>query len=473
MGGRGWHLRRDARLAAREVRYTVPNMMWNRNILFSSSLALVLGLAGCGGAPPAQDASGAKKAEASMSRQAGRRSASDAMKKAWPADELEVAIYIDADGLMKTKLVSGVVSQLLPIVTETLSTARKACLDDALKGIRELAIATTKSGQDLLVARVDPAAAKKVGPCVSDGGDTRPATVNGAAAAWTKGNDVIAVTSAGLLAYGPQALVEGAIAGRSNGKTLEAVSLDRDEYIAWTATILDGTPPMHGSVLVSDDRFLVRAEGDAPDEALAERIAGGKKLFASSLMSEELPPDQAEAVKRLVAGLDLKRSGRHLAGRFELHGTTEQMASDLGTGTTIAVYAVRQYLVRAKQAEAKNVVAQLARILSEEWKAAGPAGAKKKLVSYPPVPKDVPKGAKYQSSSADWKPWSPLKFEMTTPQYYQYEIKAAKDGRSADIIARGDLNGDGTTSEFKLTVKVGPDGKLQLPEAITETNPNE
>ena len=90
------------------------------------------------------------------------------------------------------------------------------------------------------------------------------------------------------------------------------------------------------------------------------------------------------------------------------------------------------------------------------------------------MPKTVPKGVRYQSSPADWKPWAPLRFELSVPQYYQYETKAAKNGESAEIIARGDLNGDGKTSQFKLSIEVDRTTQsLRVSPAIAETDPEE
>jgi hypothetical protein len=99
---------------------------------------------------------------------------------------------------------------------------------------------------------------------------------------------------------------------------------------------------------------------------------------------------------------------------------------------------------------------------------------KAKLFSLPPVPGAVPKGTKFQSSPADWKGWSKIRFEMTDPQYFQYEVKAAKDGQSADIVARGDLSGDG--KEQRLTLHVTLDkttGQLVVPPDTTEDNTHE
>ena len=48
-------------------------------------------------------------------------------------------------------------------------------------------------------------------------------------------------------------------------------------------------------------------------------------------------------------------------------------------------------------------------------------------------------------------------------QYYQYEVKVAKDSPRADIVARGDLNGDGKESLFTLKVVVAKgSGQLQI-----------
>jgi len=52
---------------------------------------------------------------------------------------------------------------------------------------------------------------------------------------------------------------------------------------------------------------------------------------------------------------------------------------------------------------------------------------------------------------------------MYQPMYYQYEVRAAKDGESAEVIARGDLNGDGKTSSFVITIKVKKDKDRTLP----------
>jgi hypothetical protein len=112
---------------------------------------------------------------------------------------------------------------------------------------------------------------------------------------------------------------------------------------------------------------------------------------------------------------------------------------------SIAISGVRKYLVTAaKSAEARNAVGQIAKDYAAWWeKEDGKPRGRRKLVSFPPVPKTIPRGVKYQSTPSDWKAWAPIRFEMDAPQYYQYEVRASKDGSSADIFARGDLDADG------------------------------
>jgi hypothetical protein len=95
------------------------------------------------------------------------------------------------------------------------------------------------------------------------------------------------------------------------------------------------------------------------------------------------------------------------------------------------------------------------------------------LVSFKAVPPDVPHGQKYQSSAADWAPWKTIGFSIAEPQYFQYEVVAAKDGKSADIIARGDLDGDGQVSETRLSIELDVKTLQLTAKGIQERGPLE
>ena len=127
----------------------------------------------------------------------------------------------------------------------------------------------------------------------------------------------------------------------------------------------------------------------------------------------------------------------------------------------------------AMQAEARNTVGQIARKYANVYSGEH-RPTPSRFAALPAVPSMVPSGVKYQSAPADWEPWSEIHFSMAEPQYYQYEVVVSKDGMSAEVIARGDLDGNGTQSRFSLTLKRdAKTRKLQLAPAIEESNPNE
>jgi prepilin-type N-terminal cleavage/methylation domain-containing protein len=79
------------------------------------------------------------------------------------------------------------------------------------------------------------------------------------------------------------------------------------------------------------------------------------------------------------------------------------------------------------------------------------------------VPGSVPKGVKVITPSASWSasPWSELNFGMSKSHYYQYayELMAPNVFSSR---ARGDLDGDGTTSFFVLSGEADIAGEIKL-----------
>ena len=405
-----------------------------------------------------------------------RRGASDALKRAWPIDQATFALYADLEGLMKTRLMGDLARALVLIAAPHMTAVERKCIEDGFAQTKELAVGSERGGS-IIIARLDRPVAMAIGTCVSTLGDARPVTLTGATEAWKVRSNVAAVTPSGLFVYGSDAAVARAVAGGGSGLALAAVSLGESEYVAWSASILDDQKPARGTLLVTDDRFRISGEGDLPNEEVAKLLEkeAARSNLEAQLPQLGVPADQMEAVRRLITGIDVKRDGNHVAVSFELRGSPARQAADLGAAAAIAVTGVRKYISSAKQAEAKNTVAVLAKDVVTDWEREdGKPVTKKKLVSYPAVPKVVPKGMKYQSSTADWKPWAPLRFEMSAPQYYQYEIKAAKDGESAEIIARGDLNGDGKTSEFKITVKVDrATNALRVAPSIHEIDPDE
>jgi type IV pilus assembly protein PilA len=170
----------------------------------------------------------------------------------------------------------------------------------------------------------------------------------------------------------------------------------------------------------------------------------------------------------------------------------------IGVLAALAIYGVRRYLATAKTAEAKEQVGAISRAAEAAYErettqseivALGgtSAAANHELCgSATPVPAAPPTGRKYQPDpGADFEAtvqgandatngWKCLKFEVSSPIYYQYGYQ--KDGRTGfsssspdpgangfEAAAQGDLDGDGTFSTFARggTIDVGT-GQLRL-----------
>jgi type IV pilus assembly protein PilA len=158
----------------------------------------------------------------------------------------------------------------------------------------------------------------------------------------------------------------------------------------------------------------------------------------------------------------------------------------VGVLAALAVYGVRKYVSNAKTAEARNNLGRLGKDAAAAWAKEGMApgilaagaGAGVSNVLCPnaaAIPADIPKGEKVQSDPKDWKEdagWSCLKFQVDSPQYYQYEYTITDSTGQFTAFARGNLDGDDTESEFTLLGQVeGP--IVKLAPNIGEHNPEE
>jgi len=147
----------------------------------------------------------------------------------------------------------------------------------------------------------------------------------------------------------------------------------------------------------------------------------------------------------------------------------------LGVMAALGIYGMKKYISAAKSAEAKNTIGAITRAAVASYErdtmiAGKPAH--RLCSSAIPVPRAVPKGMKYQPSTAagaDFDNGSPtagwpcLRFSMSSPMYYQYHyqqgsgwvapsIAPGPDGFEA--AAQGDLDGNGVNSKFARTGKV-------------------
>lgn len=160
------------------------------------------------------------------------------------------------------------------------------------------------------------------------------------------------------------------------------------------------------------------------------------------------------------------------------------LVGGVGIMAVLGIYGTRKYIANAKTAEAKNVLGQLGKdaVAAYEGEHLDRNGNVTRRLcpsasARVPADRTVISGRKYQSSAAEWTVdsgrnagFACLKFEMSAPQYFQYEYEATE----TSFVARayGDMNGDGVFSTFELKGQI-VDGRLVIAPSILETNPFE
>jgi type IV pilus assembly protein PilA len=178
----------------------------------------------------------------------------------------------------------------------------------------------------------------------------------------------------------------------------------------------------------------------------------------------------------------------------------------IGVLAALAIYGVRRYLAASKSAEAKDMVGAIARGAQASFERETvasevvPEGNQSQAASHAlcgdalDVPTAMTKvqGIKYQPDSAVGKDfnsgdplngWECIKFNISSPIYYQYgyhntaSVKfgtnpAKPTGAGFEASAQGDLNGDGTTfGQFARTGEVNTStGQIRLSTQVYVNN---
>lgn len=131
----------------------------------------------------------------------------------------------------------------------------------------------------------------------------------------------------------------------------------------------------------------------------------------------------------------------------------------LGLMSALAIYGVRQYVVRAKQAEARTNTALIAQGMVECIAATGSVPA-----SSTPVPPQLAavSGAKYQSVAAEWgdPAFACAGFSISTPQMYQYRWLRTPSGGL--VVAAADLSGKGAPDSIVTTEVTCPGAECSI-----------
>lgn len=160
----------------------------------------------------------------------------------------------------------------------------------------------------------------------------------------------------------------------------------------------------------------------------------------------------------------------------------------IGLLAALAIYGVRRYMTNSKTAEARQALGAISKgaraaFEGEVWTSTAvltPGGEPSTSSSgnlcpaAKAVPDFIPKSQKYQSTNADWDGdagWSCLRFSMSGPQYFQYEVTRPTDDDFL-ALARADLGNDGEVLTLSLEGAIKEDGGkriLAIAPAIAES----
>jgi hypothetical protein len=429
---------------------------------------------GCGGSAGQQPPAGAPttRVEGSQPVAPGARPASDEIRKRWAfGDDVELTVFGDLAPFVRSELVSGVVPSILGLSAGSLSDVQRECVQGLIDGVGEVAIGANDKNT-LLLLRYDERALKPgASTCLQAIGGGQPTQLPGATAAIVNEDDVIALQP-GFVIAGSRKIVLEALKASGSGRWPSGFDLPKDTHLVWRARIPEEKVSASGSLASSRDFFHLDVKAELETEpyaaAIEAKIAEARKEIANRIAAEP----KAKMALHVLDAMRVTREGRTLAFALDLREPPVDQARDVGVIVGMATSGVRKYIVKSKTAEARLTLAAIAKSESDAWRDLPPG--KRKLASLPPVPKEVPRGTKYQSAPTDWKRWEAVKFSMKDPQYFQYEVVASKDGKRADIIARGDLNGDGKSSELTLKMNVNPKGNvLEVSSQIEEKDPEE
>lgn len=426
--------------------------MWQKSLgIVGCALAAI----SCGGAaPPAPKAAAPVVAPPAP---AAPRTASAEMARYWVFDKkTQLQLYAGMDSLMHTELFSGLVPGILAEADDFLKAKQKDCVQTLAGQARELLAGVDHRG-GLVVVELGPEGVKAArGACVGSVLPVERATVAGAEEAYQVGRKEVVVVQPGVVLLGTKELVEAALAPHTVAVPA-SLSLEDDQQLVFQARASSPDVSASGAMRVSPERFRFEADVDVPEELanIAEQKINEAREQAKAMAKArpEIP------LGTLVQSFDVQRTGTHFKAAFELREPVVDQARDLGVLIGLSVYGARRYIQDAKAAEAPNTLGGIALAYGATFKelpATGKKATVRKLVSLPAVPATVPRGVKYQSSPDDWKPWASIHFAITEPQYFQYEVVAAKDGKTAEIIARGDLDGNGKASLFRLKIELDP-----------------
>jgi hypothetical protein len=268
-----------------------------------------------------------------------------------------------------------------------------------------------------------------------------------------------ALVQGGMLFAGDDAPLRRALHAKAGDSPLASrVALSGDAVGAVWGDVNEG--PVHtvsGTLRASEQLFAMDVAVEMTSEQAATQFA---QVAQGAMGSGAGAPAGAvpKGFERVIAA-----DGKTLKLHIGAKGSVEEQVATVGMLSTLAIAGVRRYLARAKSAEAEATVRAIAKDLEAYVEGERSAHKAPRFPPpAPPVPAEIPRAGRYQSSAADWAAptWKAIAFSMTEPQFFRYSVATGADRKHAMVRAEGDLNGDGKASLYELPLEIDKKGQV-------------
>lgn len=404
---------------------------------------------------------------------AEERAPSESVGKYWVAGgPSEITVRADLASLTKTELVKT----LLPLLAQSVPAAQKPCVTALLEHGRDVLVRAEQARDFTILVLAPDGLARARAACVGTLLPAERVSITGADEAYAVDDQLVAVLPAGIVLFGTRSLVEAALSSTAQPTPLPAhFTLAPATQISAHASVPDPKVTGNGTVSVATGKFALALSVQLPSEGMAQQLEAAFANNRAKVRDMLRAAGGDAVVLRMIDSVTLERRGAELELGLEARGSAAEQAQALGQIVGFSVSAAQRYALNAKAAEAKHTLAQITKAYQaalNEGSASKPPKPKK-LFSLPPVPAQVPRGEKLQTSAEDWGAWAAIKFSLAEPQYFQYEVVAAKNGKSAEVVARGDLDGDGELSVRRLKLALDPKTGQLTAQGLDEQNPLE
>jgi hypothetical protein len=203
-------------------------------------------------------------------------------------------------------------------------------------------------------------------------------------------------------------------------------------------------------------------------------------IFRDSLLevlgsTTSLEPALQGSAGKFVQGAAVTRSDDKLDVNLDMAPLVGQTAL-VAKLTSLAVHGVRLYSAWGRMGEARDDVYLIARALADYAVRLRDAGRPARFPpTAPMIPDEIPYGKPVVPNPRAFAhpSWQDIHYSSDRPTFYACDFVTAKDGKSVVVRARGDIDGDGTTSLFELDVRLDARGVPALAPLIRERDPEE